>query len=217
MKRRHKVIVFAKVPRLGASKTRLARDIGRFPAWLFSRHCGNALTRWLERQTPWHVSLCITPDSFVGHGRFWPARRGQQQTRQGRGDIGVRMARASQRRNRLESWQSTLLIGSDIPGLTPHHLAAGFRMLRRVDFVFGPASDGGFWLVGFSARARAGLNRPERSFRNVRWSSRHTLADALAALPKGVSVGFLPVLDDIDDGLDYRRWKNRFKLPAGAE
>src|ERR671932_477084 len=58
------------------------------------------------------------------------------------------------------------IVGSDIPGIEPKHVAAAFRRLAaRDDFVFGPAPDGGFWLVG--ARRR----RPPRGFPGVRWST----------------------------------------------
>jgi glycosyltransferase A (GT-A) superfamily protein (DUF2064 family) len=90
-----------------------------------------------------------------------------------------------------------VLVGSDIPGLTATHIAAAFRLLGRHDVVFGPARDGGFWLVGCRHRA------PD--FGEVRWSSRHALADTLANLPKSLSVGFAATLDDIDDGAAYRR------------
>jgi glycosyltransferase A (GT-A) superfamily protein (DUF2064 family) len=69
-----------------------------------------------------------------------------------------------------------ILIGSDIPGLGPADIAAGFRALGKADAVFGPALDGGYWLVGFGPR------RPHCPFAKVRWSSPHALADTLANL-----------------------------------
>ena len=76
-------------------------------------------------------------------------------------------------------------------------LARRLRLLGRHDVVFGPARDGGFWLVGCRHRA------PD--FGRVRWSSRHALPDAVANLPRSVSVGFAVMLDDVDDGEAYRR------------
>ena len=66
---------------------------------------------------------------------------------------------------------------------------------------FGPAADGGFWLVG--ARRRPHL---PALFARVRWSSPHALADTLAGLPRGARVGFAATLEDIDDGDAYRRF-----------
>ena len=91
-----------------------------------------------------------------------------------------------------------MLIGSDIPGLTSAHITSAFKLLGRHDIVFGPARDGGFWLVGCRHRA------PD--FGLVRWSTEHALADTLANLPRALSVGFTATLDDVDDGAAYRRF-----------
>jgi glycosyltransferase A (GT-A) superfamily protein (DUF2064 family) len=81
--------------------------------------------------------------------------------------------------------------------LTAAHIAEAFALLGRHGIVFGPATDGGFWLVG----AR---HRPPH-FGKVRWSSPHALSDTLANLPKSLSVGFAARLDDVDDGAAYHR------------
>ena len=72
--------------------------------------------------------------------------------------------------------------------------------LGRHDIVFGPAEDGGFWLVG----ARRSPRLPPL-FGAVRWSGPHALADALANLPRRVSVGFAARLEDVDDAEGLRR------------
>jgi glycosyltransferase A (GT-A) superfamily protein (DUF2064 family) len=66
--------------------------------------------------------------------------------------------------------------------------------------VFGPAGDGGFWLVG----ARRSRRLPPL-FGNVRWSGPHALADVLGNLPRRVSVGFAARLGDVDDAASLRR------------
>src|SRR5215469_10040984 len=115
---------------------------------------------------------------------------------QGRGDLGIRMRRA------LASCPMgpAVLVGGDIPGLTAHHVAAAFQVLGRCDLVFGPAVDGGFWLVG----ARRARPLPPL-FEHVRWSSQHALADTLAGLPRNLKVGFVDQLEDVDDAKAYRR------------
>jgi uncharacterized protein len=115
---------------------------------------------------------------------------------QGEGDLGTRMRRA------LAACPPgpAVLVGSDIPALSADHIAAAFRLLGSHDLVFGPAADGGFWLVG--AR-RCPVLPP--LFGPVRWSGRHALADVLSNLPRRVSAGFAARLDDVDDGPSYRR------------
>jgi hypothetical protein len=84
--------------------------------------------------------------------------------------------------------------------LAPHHIADAFSLLGGHDLVFGPAGDGGFWLVG----ARRSPRLPPL-FGPVRWSGPHALADALGNLPRRVSVGVAAHLEDVDDGRSYRR------------
>jgi hypothetical protein len=95
-----------------------------------------------------------------------------------------------------------VLVGSDIPALEAHHIAEAFRLLGRNDLVFGPARDGGFWLVG----ARHARRLPPL-FERVRWSGPDALADTLAGLPGRLKVGYADTLEDVDDGDAYRRLK----------
>jgi uncharacterized protein len=74
---------------------------------------------------------------------------------------------------------------------------AAFRALRRADAVFGPAEDGGYWLVGLSPR------RPARPFTAVRWSTVHALTDTLANF-RDRRVAFLRTLRDVDTASDLR-------------
>jgi uncharacterized protein len=182
------LILFARLPRLGAGKRRLARDIGAVAALRFERLMLGRNLRRIGRDRRWTLRLAVTPDWTA---RQWPSRL--KVVRQGDGDLGERMRRA------LASCGSgpTVLIGSDIPGLTAAHIAEAFALLGRHDIVFGPASDGGFWLVGCR-------HRPP-DFGTVRWSSRHALKDTLANLPRALSIGLVARLDDVDDGTAYSR------------
>jgi hypothetical protein len=77
----------------------------------------------------------------------------------------------------------------------PPGIAAAIRALGRADAVFGPAEDGGYWLVGMGPR------RPARPFAGVRWSSGHTLADTLRNFA-GRRVALLRRLRDVDTAED---------------
>lgn len=98
-----------------------------------------------------------------------------------------------------------VIIGTDIPEIDRHAINAAFSSLKNNDAVFGPSEDGGYWIVGLSGRRPV----PYGLFKKVRWSSEHALADSLASLPSNYAVGFAPVLDDIDTGEDFFRWKER--------
>ena len=89
------------------------------------------------------------------------------------------------------------LIGADVPGIDRQRIAEAFAALGRNDMVFGPAPDGGFWLIG----AKRGATLSPRVFDGVRWSTRHALADTRAKLP-GKRIGLVATLRDVDTADD---------------
>lgn len=192
---RRQLIVFARAPVLGSGKRRLARDIGDVAALRFERAMMAGLLRRLGGDRRWRLVLALTPEHAVRQER---RRRGVTVFGQGPGDLGRRMRRALDR----APPGPVVLIGTDIPALAPGHVAEAFRLLGRYDLVFGPAEDGGFWLVG--ARCRP---LPADLFATVRWSSPHALADVRAGLPRRISVGYAAKLADIDDGAGYARFR----------
>jgi rSAM/selenodomain-associated transferase 1 len=188
--RRH-LVILARAPRLGRVKRRLARDIGTVGAWRFQRLTTEGLVRRLARDRRWRCVLAVTPEPAL-----WP--RGTPRLAQGPGDLGERMARAM---GALPPGP-VVLVGSDVPGIGPAQVARAFRALAGHHAVFGPAEDGGYWLVGVRDRALLrGL------FRGVRWSTEHALADTLANLPPGRRSALVDRLADIDAAAAYRRWK----------
>jgi hypothetical protein len=195
MSPRHHLVVFVKAPRLGAVKSRLAADIGAVAATHFYRRTTGALLRRLGRDRRWRGVLAVTPDRDTG-AAFWPAA--WPRIAQGGGDLGARMAGAAT----AVPAGPVVIVGSDIPDIEARHVAEAFRLLGRFDAVFGPATDGGYWLVGVGDRRLL-----RRLFAGVRWSTGHALADTLANLGPGRRAALVDALDDIDDGAAYGRWR----------
>lgn len=193
MRPRGNVYLFARAPALGAVKRRLAADIGDMAAWRFYRETTREVLGRIAADPRWRTRVAVTPDRFAERGRFWPDRIAR--VPQGHGDLGERMARVMARIPNAPA----VIVGSDIPDLSAAHIAAAFAALGRNDFVFGPASDGGYWLIG--ARDSRTL---ARAFRNVRWSTRHALEDTLAGIGSGRRVAFLETLQDVDDATDFK-------------
>jgi len=191
--RRH-LVLFVRSPQLGRGKRRLARAIGDVATVRFERLMLALLLRRLATDRRWRLRIAVTPDKALRDARLW--RRGVEAIGQGGGDLGIRMRRA------LAACPPgpVVLVGGDIPALAASHVANAFRLLGGRDLVFGPAEDGGFWLVG--ARRSP---RPPRLFERVRWSSPYALADTLAGLPRRITVGLVDRLEDVDDGEAYRR------------
>ena len=181
----------AKAPIAGAIKTRLAREIGTVRATRFARQATAALLARLGRDPRWQTTIAVTPDRALV-SPIWPA--GVPLKPQGRGDLGQRMQHLFAER----APGPLIIVGTDIPGIAARHVANAFRLLGACEAVFGPAVDGGYWLIGMRRRPR--LLRP---FSQVRWSGPEALRDTLANLA-GRSVALLATLADVDGAEAYR-------------
>jgi len=129
-----------KEPRAGRVKTRLGRDIGMTKAAWWFRHQTAQLIRRLNGDPRWKTYASISPDQSV-MSRCWP--NSLERMPQGGGNLGHRMARV------FHSIPAgpVLIIGGDIPGITPALIESAFKALGNHDAVFGPAPDGGYWLI----------------------------------------------------------------------
>ncbi len=182
------VVVFARAPRLGTVKRRLARDIGDRAALRFHVATLARLLRDLKSCRYFRAVLAVTPD----RARFRLPLR-VDRIAQGHGDLGRRMSRA------LGRYRRVALMGCDIPAAGAGDVRAAFHRLGTADAVFGPAADGGYWLIALGPR------RPADLFGTSRWSTEHALTDTLKQF-RHHRVGFVRVLSDVDTVADYRAW-----------
>ncbi|MDB4197537.1 TIGR04282 family arsenosugar biosynthesis glycosyltransferase [Ascidiaceihabitans sp.] len=186
------LIIMLKEPRAGRVKTRLGKDIGLTAAAWWFRHQVKRLLRRID-DPRWNVVLAVAPDRAGMLSRVWPAHF--ERIAQGQGDLGDRMARVIQ----AIPAGPVCVIGADIPDIGPVQIARAFAALGTSDAVFGPAHDGGFWLVGF----KRSNPMPPRLFQDVRWSTEHALGDTRASLG-GLRVTLVDELQDIDTVDDLR-------------
>ena len=195
---RAQVIVFAKRPRSGEVKTRLAASLGVDMAVQAYRELLTDVVSKLGPAEAWDFSLAVTPDDAVDDEEAWPVRAPRRP--QGGGDLGRRLERvlagATQAR-------PVLVVGSDVPGLTAGAVQDALDRLAQVDVVLGPSPDGGYWAIGVSRPPPAGW------LDGVRWSSPHALEDTLqGAVAAGLDAAVLDLwLEDVDDLASYRRWR----------
>lgn len=187
---RPKLVIMVKEPRPGRVKTRLGRDIGLTgSAWWF-RHQTRALLRRIE-DPRWQTILAVSPDREGLQSPIWPAH--VPRVAQGPGNLGDRMRRLL----RGLPAGPVCIIGADIPDITRRRIAEAFTALGNQEAVFGPAPDGGYWLIGMKR------TRPPSTkiLQNVRWSTEHALADSVVSLGE-VSVAYVATLRDVDTGAD---------------
>ena len=185
------LIVFLKEPRPGRVKTRLAKDIGCIAAAAWYRRQCKRLIRRVCFDERWNAVLAVSPDAEGMVSRVWPSSI--PRVPQGRGDLGIRMKRAF----RLLPPGPAIIIGSDVPDVTPGEIERAFRLLGGNQAVFGPSPDGGYWLVGFKRDCAV----PSGAFKGVRWSSAHALADSRRSL-KGLRIALADELSDVDEAAD---------------
>lgn len=191
--RRGKLVVMLKVPRAGQVKTRLGREIGMTRAAWWFRHQVDVLLRRVE-DPRWQTVLAVAPDRDGMMHRGWPPSFAR--VPQGRGDLGARMGRLM----RGLPPGPVCIIGGDVPGIDRPHITRAFKALGDHDAVFGPAPDGGYWLVGFKRSGRI----PPTLFQNVRWSTEHALSDSMAGLPDA-RIALADMLHDVDTAADLER------------
>jgi len=184
----------AKCPAAGRVKRRLARDIGDVAAIRFYRSTlANTVSR-LAADPRWRTYLAVTPDSSVT-APYWPCPSNVTRIAQGQGDLGARMQAL------FESMPPgpVIIVGSDIPAIRPSHVAHAFKLLGRADAVFGPAQDGGYWLVGLQKSLRQLV-----PFEGIPWSTDQVLAATAAKLHVKIVV-YASTLSDVDTAHDYAR------------
>lgn len=183
------LVVMLKVPRPGRVKTRLGRDIGMVAAAWWFRHQVRALLRRIE-DPRWRVVLAVAPDDEGLRSRVWPVRFDRWP--QGSGNLGDRMIRMMR-----QAGGPVCVIGADIPGINRKRVSKAFAALGNHDAVFGPAPDGGYWLIG----VKTGSKLAKSALNGVRWSTEHALYDSRTALrlPRVVEVDTLADVDTVDD------------------
>jgi len=191
------LVIFAKAPMLGRVKSRLARGIGATAALAFYRAALRQLIGRVAHDRRWRTVLAVTPDDAIRKTRLWPS--GVARASQGAGDLGARMGRTL----RTMPKGAVVIVGADIPDIRADHVARAFTALGSAEFVFGPAQDGGYWLIGAKGAAREAA-----TFKNVRWSSVHALEDTRANL-RHWKIATIDTLDDVDDATAFRRFQRR--------
>ena len=184
-----------KEPRAGCVKTRLGRDIGMTAAAWWFRHQTRRLIRHLSNDPRWQTVLAVSPDTQGLQSPIWPAHL--PRWAQGSGDLGDRMGAIFADAPK----GPVIIIGADIPGITPTLINDAFRQLGNNDVVLGPAPDGGYWLIGMK---RGGRAKPRTPFANIRWSTDQTMADTLVNMD-GFKVGYVDQLQDVDTVADLAK------------
>ncbi|GMQ84054.1 MAG: TIGR04282 family arsenosugar biosynthesis glycosyltransferase [Gammaproteobacteria bacterium] len=193
-----RILVFAKAPLPGRVKTRLASGIGdRAAATLYEQLVRDTATTAVQaRLAPVILYVGSSHPLFVALGdEYGIAIKTQQGA-----DLGLRMYSAIQ--DELEQADFVVLIGTDCPAMTADYLdqACG-KLCAGTEFVFGPAEDGGYVLIG----ARSAV---QQLFTDMRWSTSQVMQhtrERLRLLDRRHAE--LDTLWDLDTPEDLERWQ----------
>ncbi len=195
-----RLVIFTRYPAPGKVKTRLVAELG-----------AQAAAQLHANMTRYTLATARTLASLRDAGtevRFTGGTAAQMRSEfgagwryvpQGSGDLGVRLARACQDAFHDGSG-SVIIIGTDCPDLSAQLIQVVFDRLCDHDVVLGPATDGGYYLVG--------VREPSPwLFAEMPWGT-STLFSATckAAAERGKTVAVLPVLDDVDRPEDLPIW-----------
>ena len=178
------LIVFVKNIKLGKVKTRLAKTIGNQDAVDVYKILVNKTEEVTTSITvDKHICFSDEIDSTKWNNNFKTAQKGN--------DLGERMKNAFNNGFK-KGYNNIILIGSDLPDISETILINAFKKLESNDTVFGPAEDGGYYLVGMK-------QLHDCIFDNKAWSTSNLLNDTLEELKsQSISVELLRTLNDID-------------------
>lgn len=179
------LLIFTRNPELGKCKTRLAATVGDKTAmaiYIFLLEHTVTVTKDLK------VLKEVYYSEAIREGDLWDPQIYQKELQQGI-DLGERMANAFKAGFKA-GYKRIAIIGSDLYDLSTEDLANAFKNLHTNDFVLGPASDGGYYLLGMTHFVPA-------IFKNKVWGTSTVLKDTLTDL-KNKNVYLLETKNDVD-------------------
>ena len=178
------VIVFVKNIKLGTVKTRLGKTIGDYGAF----EVYTELVKITEKATS---ELKVDKRIYFSNALVDSQWQDNFKAIQNGVDLGERMLNAF-KDGFKDGYKRIVLIGSDLPDISSKHIENGLKKLNDNKVVFGPAEDGGYYLIGLSELETC-------VFENKPWSQSDLLEVTLNELhQKGIKPGILDTLNDID-------------------
>lgn len=202
MKNNAHILFFVKYPEPGEVKTRLAARIGADKAAeLYGNFVLDILAKLESTQLPF--TICLYPEQkkellkgWLGEGYAYILQKGA--------DVGERMASAF-----LEAFAGghsrVILIGSDFPDLPQSFLEESLGALSTHDAVIGPATDGGYYLIGFRDRTFS-----PQAFEGMQWGTEVVFKKTLSIMrDRKQQVYILPAWSDVDTLEDLKELVRR--------
>ena len=205
---RRRLLVFARLPELGRVKTRLAADIGAERALEVYEGMLRDLIGSIGESTPdLEIEFLWAPSPEANGATLRRAFGHHAVAMQTGTTLGDRLSMAFSERFYFHRTHTIVAIGVDDPALPRALIEQAFELLESVEWVIGPATDGGYYLIGCRA-----LAFDCSVFDGIEWGTPSVLSvtlDRIRALQ--ATVALLPERFDIDTAADLERYLGRMK------
>lgn len=194
-----RLLVFARVPEAGRVKTRLAASIGNQRALAAYEAMLEDLLRGVGSSTPeTEVEVLWAPTATATGPTLRRAFGDHTLAMQTGQTLGDRLAMAFSERFFFHRTQKIIAIGVDDPALSRETIDHAFALLDSVEWTIGPATDGGYYLIGCRAAAFE-----SEVFQNIEWGTPAVLDATLDKIRQwNATVAVLPRRPDIDEEKD---------------
>lgn len=203
------LFLFTRYPQPGKTKTRLIPALGAVGAANLQRQMTECLFNYFQ---PACANQSIQLQVHFAGGsveqmRDWLGKEVVLMA-QCEGDLGDRLIFSLQQ-GFAANFQRIIVIGSDCPSINESHITQSLTLLNTHDVVLGPATDGGYYLIGLKQ-----LWRP--LFASVPWGTDRLMTTTQAiAVRHGLSVALLDQLSDIDRPEDLPLWHRTLQQNDG--
>jgi len=201
---KQRLLVFARLPELGKVKSRLAADLGEERALALYESMLRDLLSSIGPSTEETEIECLWPPTPAADGALLRRAFGTHAVAMQTGStLGDRLSMAFSERFFFHKTLEIIAIGVDDPRLPRTLIDHAFALLRSVEYVLGPASDGGYYLIG----CRAASYEPE-IFQGIEWGTSSVLASTIARIAAtGRTMALLPERYDLDTTQDLERFR----------
>lgn len=192
------LFVFTRFPTPGKTKTRLIPALGEQGAANLQKQMTEHILSQLQTLQQLTIQVHFTGGTASDMGNWL----GNTLTviRQSDGDLGARLIDALQQGFNA-GLQRIVIVGSDCPQLGTAHITEAFTRLQTHDVVIGPATDGGYYLIGLNILQTA-------LFEDIPWGGDRVFAVTKAiAHQQNLSIALLTALSDIDRPEDLHLWE----------
>jgi rSAM/selenodomain-associated transferase 1 len=198
-----RLLVFARLPELGQVKTRLGATIGDQRALAVYEAMLRDVIASIGESTPdTEIEFLWTPATRANGEALRRAFAHHAVAMQTGKDLSERLSMAFSERFFFHCTEKIIAIGVDDPTLPRELLDHAFALLDSCEFVVGPATDGGYYLIG----CRAGAFDPD-VFDGIEWGTSRVFAATMEKIRAiGRTVAVLPERYDIDVVEDLERF-----------